>query len=105
MYNYNGDSDESKSYYIETSMGRIPFTSKDVDHIRIRNRSVDEYINFRPINNTKFLKFADKYDTMMGFNIYSEKTKNGTFLKLNQCEYVAEYKIFRDKSNTSSKLY
>ncbi len=39
---------------------------------------------------------------MMGFNIYSEKTKNGTFLKLNQSEYIAEYKIFRDKDKVKT---
>src|SRR6187431_2715631 len=107
MYNYDSenDSDQSeqskqlKCYYIETSGGRIPFTSEDVEHIRISSRKIEEYRNFKPINNTKFLKFADKFcnRNMFIFNIYSEKTKNGVFLELATYEYTAEYKIFEDK--------
>ena len=91
------DLGHQESYYIETSVGKIPFMSKDIENIRIRSRKVDEYINFLPINNVKFLKFADKYCTkyMMELNIYSEKTKNGVFLKLSTYDYTAEYKIFK----------
>ena len=101
---YNGyggfrdDSIKQSSYYIETSGGRISFVSKNVEHIRIQSRKVDEYINFIPTNNTKFLKFADKYCTQSmnsTFNIYSEKTKNGAFLKLSTYHYTVEYKIFK----------
>ena len=100
--NYSGCVDhleQPKSYYIETSRGRIPFVSKDIEHIRIRSRKVDEYTNFIPTNNVKFLKFADKFYNRykIDFNIYSERTKNGVFLKIPIYEYTAEYKIFKVK--------
>ena len=96
--NHNNNLEKTNSYYIETSRGKIPFTSIDVENIRIRSRTVDEYINFIPTNNTKFLKFADKFSIgYMGLNIYSERTKNGVFLKLATYEYTAEYKIFKVK--------
>ncbi len=98
--NYSGCVDhlENKnSYYIETSLGKIPFISKDVENIRIKSRKINEYQNFIPTSNVKFLKFADKYGAryIMEYNIYSEKTKNGVFLKLATDEFIAEYKIFK----------
>jgi hypothetical protein len=86
------------SYFIETSLGRITFSSEDVGNIHINSRKVNEYKNFKPTNNVKFLKFADKYSIKniggAKYNIYSKKTKNGIFLKLETDGLTVEYKIF-----------
>jgi len=90
-----------KAYYIESSLGKIPFMSDDVKHIRVNDRQQKDYLHFKPINNRKFLRLADKYkcgSMMHDYIIYSKDTKNGYFLIFDHSEFAGvEYKIFEDK--------
>ena len=93
--------ESKKVYYIESSSGKIPFRSDDITYIRVNGRKQQEYINFKPINNRKFLTLADRYrcgDMLRDYDIYSKKTKNGNFLIFNTEIGEVEYKIFEDKN-------
>jgi len=89
-----------KAYYIESSLGKIPFLSSDIIHVRIKDRKQKDYHNFNPINNRKFLALADRYkcgSMLCDYNIYSKNTKNGVFLIFDTDIGQVEYKIFEDK--------
>lgn len=92
--------ESEKVYYIESSLGKIPFTSTDIRYIRVIGRKQQEYNNFRPINNRKFLVLADRYKCngmLRDYDMYSKKTKNGIFVIFNTEIGEVEYKIFEDK--------
>ena len=88
--------DTENLYYIETSLGKIPFMSSDLRCIRVSGRKQKDFNCFRPINNTKFLKLAEEYSspgTIRTISVSSTYTKNGYFLVFHS-DLDVEYKIF-----------
>jgi hypothetical protein len=101
------DEGEAKGYYIDTSYGKICFTSTNVEHIYVYGSKLKEYNHFKPINNTKFLKIANRYQycgTIPGVYVTSKKTKNGVFLLFHTKNGEIEYKIYNDKNYKVNKL-
>ena len=47
----------------------------------------------------------DDYDTLMGYNVYRSETKDGYYVKLNNCVIPAEENIFLDDNAEPGKTY